>query len=130
MKQLQQTAAVTGNGDVLLKVVAPFFLKPALAAELSDQETGPAGDITQFLLVDILPFKCCVRQLLNMEYNASSRIFRLSRYALYSTSSASAYSARFGEARGEKSSPGIASKNFMKLPPTGDDNDWTIDLES
>lgn len=64
MKQLQQTAAVTGNSDVLLKVVTPFFLKPALAAELSDQEAGPAGDITQFLLVDILPFKCCVRQLL------------------------------------------------------------------
>ena len=73
---------------------------------------------------------CSSNLLRSMEYNASSRIFRLSRYALYSTSSASAYSARFGEARGEKSSLGIASKNLMKLPPTGDNNDWTIDLES
>ena len=57
----------------------------------------------------------------SMEYKTSSRIFRFSWYAAYSTSSASAYKIRLGEASGEKSSLGTASKNFIGLPPYSTD---------
>ena len=56
---------------------------------------------------------CCSRRLRSMEYSSSSGSLSFCRYAMQSTSSASAYSARFGDASGENSSSGTASKNFI-----------------
>ena len=64
MEQFQQAAAVAGYGDILFKVIAPFFFKPTLAAQLPDQKACTAGDIPQLLFVNIFAVKCRIGQLL------------------------------------------------------------------
>ena len=64
VKQLQNTAAVPRDGDIFVKILPAFFLKPALAAQFPNQEPGPPGDIPQLLLVNVLPLKGGLRQLL------------------------------------------------------------------
>ena len=64
MEQLEQTAAVTRNRNVFPKICAALLFKPALAAQLADEETGTAGNIAQLVLVDVLALEGSLGQLL------------------------------------------------------------------
>ena len=79
VKQLQQPAAVTWDGNILLKIVTPFLFKPAFTAELPNQKACTAGDIPQLILVNIFPFKRSIRQLL-LQSAAEHRIQRVFAY--------------------------------------------------
>ena len=79
VKQCQQLAAVTWDGNILLKIVTSLFFKPAFTAEFPNQKACTAGDILQLLLVNIFPFKCGIRQLL-LQSAAEHRIQRVLAY--------------------------------------------------
>ena len=64
MEQLEQTAAVARNRNVFPKICAALLFKPALAAQLADEETGTAGNIAQLVLVDVLALEGSLGQLL------------------------------------------------------------------
>ena len=64
VEQLEQTAAAARNRNVFPKICAALLFKPALAAQLADEETGTAGNIAQLILVDVLALEGSLGQLL------------------------------------------------------------------
>ena len=79
MEQREQTARIPRHGDVFAEIRAALLLEPALAAELTDEETGASRDVAQLVLVDVLALKGRVRELL-LQTAAQHGIERILRY--------------------------------------------------
>ena len=101
VKQLQQPAAVTWDGNIPRSfsnqpLPQSFRIKKRARPEISRSSSSSISSPS-----NVASASCCSNLLRSIEYSVSSRILRFSRYAVYSTSRASAYSARLGEAKGE-----------------------------